>query len=433
MIEALPPKDVALPSSRRSPRRRKILLGVAILAVAGAGVSWYFSAWRMLLFDAIKSNNVSVARIMLKLGTDPNCPIERETPLTLATRNPHDSLAMVRLLLEFHADPNLPRPTGDTPLGSMWHSSGYLSSASMDAPDALAIAQSLLAAGADVKACSSEYSLLEIPSSTEFATFLLSRGADPNQVCDSRTGQTPLHNVVDCPDLVALYLEHGAKIVPDTTRETPLHLVAWMNPTRPEARRKESLRSAEVLLAHGADVNAVDNSGKTALDYAYEKGNKDIAELLLKHGGKSLKFKSMEDGEESHASKDEYEDLFMFPEGSGKGPRCSLSLVGESRNIMEEGNSWSIIKGTVATARVNCHASGFFHYAVLGMGPPVPKRLNMPLGGGFPGSERITFDQNWSHGIMHWYYSPERITDLVKALKKNVAFHFAVRNVTVAE
>jgi hypothetical protein len=180
-------------------------------------------------------------------------------------------------------------------------------------------------------------------------------------------------------------------------------------------------------------VNAVDNSGMTALDNAYEKGNKEIADLLLKHGGKSLKFKSMEDGEESHAAADEYQDLYMFPEGRRNGPACSLNLVGESRNIMEEGHSWSIVKGTVAVVHVNCHASGFFHYVVLGMGPPVPKRLNMPLMGGIPGSEKITFDQNWFNGIMHWYYSKEPITNLVKALKKGTATHFAVRNITVGE
>ena len=67
------------------------------------------------------------------------------------------------------------------------------------------------------------------------------------------------------------------------------------------------------------------------------------------------------------------------------------------------------------------------------MGPPVPKRLNMPLMGGIPGSEKITFDQKWFNEIMHWYYSPEPITNLVKALKNNTATHFAVRNVTVAE
>jgi ankyrin repeat protein len=396
-------------------------------------VAWYFSAWRTLFFYAIGSNNVSLAKIMLELGTDPNRTMDRETPLTLAARDPHDSLAMVRLLLEFHADPNLPRPTGQTPLGSMWHGTAYPSNASTDAPDAISIAETLLAAGANIKACNQEYSLLEIPSSIELAKFLLSRGADPNQVCDLRTGQTPLHNVVDCPDLVALYLEHGAKIVSDTAKVTPLHLVAETNPTYPEIQRRESLRSAEILLAHGADVNAADNSGMTALDNAYEKGNKDIADLLIKHGGKSLKFKSMEEGEESHAAEDEYQDLYMFPEGRRNGPACSLNLVGESRNIMEEGHDWSIVKGTVAVVHVNCHASGFFHYVVLGMGPPVPKRLNMPLMGGIPGSEKITFDQNWSHGIMHWYYSKEPITNLVKALKKGTATHFAVRNITVGE
>jgi len=44
----------------------------------------------------------------------------------------------------------------------------------------------------------------------------------------------------------------------------------------------------ELLLAHGADVNAKDDKGKTPLDVAIksEQSNKEIIELLRKHGGK---------------------------------------------------------------------------------------------------------------------------------------------------
>jgi ankyrin repeat protein len=390
--------------------------------VVAAGTAWYLSAWRFFFFYAIRSNSVTLARTMLKMGTDANATLSGESPLTVALDGPSPLLATVQLLLEFRADPNRLDANGmEAPLEKV------------HGPDAFAIFDALLTAGANIKACSRKGSILHHARSVPYAEFLLSRGADVNLICET-TGTTPLYSIVANPELVSLYLEHGAKIVPDAWHKiTPLHRVASFSHHKNSSGDPSDLKSAEILVAHGADINAVDYSGRTALDSAYETANKDIADLLVEHGGKSLKFKSMEEGEESHAAEDEYQDLYMFPEGRRNGPACSLNLVGESRNIMEEGHSWSIVKGTVAVVHVNCHASGFFHYVVLGMGPPVPKRLNMPLMGGIPGSEKITFDQMWSNGIMHWYYSPEPITNLVKALKKGTATHFAVRNVTVGE
>lgn len=420
-------ENTPLPAAPGQPvgyQRRTIILGaVVLLLVIATGAAWEFSAWRALFFYGIRTNKVFLVRIMLRAGADPNLTPRGEPPLDAAMEGPDQSLAMVRLLLEFHADPNHPGWGGRTALERV------------DGPDALAIFDALLAAGANIKACSPAGTLLHQPLA--YAEFILSRGADVNQICQ-KGGPTPLHSIVGNPDLVTLYLEHGAKIVPDASRKmTPLHEVASLKYYEHDPWHSSYLTSAIILIAHGADVNAVCFKGMTPLDYAYESGNREIAEYLLKHGGKSLKHTSFEEAEaaveEAHASDNEYQDLYMFPEGRRNGPACSLSLVGESRNIMEEGHSWSIVKGTVAVVHVNCHASGFFHYAVLGMGPPVPKRLNMPLMGGIPGSEKITFDQKWFNGIMHWYYSPEPITNLVKALKKGTATHFAVRNITVGE
>jgi ankyrin repeat protein len=39
-----------------------------------------------------------------------------------------------------------------------------------------------------------------------------------------------------------------------------------------------------VLLAHGAEVNAMNNNGATPLYWALYNGRKDVAELLRQHG-----------------------------------------------------------------------------------------------------------------------------------------------------
>ena len=51
-----------------------------------------------------------------------------------------------------------------------------------------------------------------------------------------------------------------------------------------EAARNKHADVAELLLKHGADVNAKDNNGSTALMWAADSGTTYVAELLLKHG-----------------------------------------------------------------------------------------------------------------------------------------------------
>jgi ankyrin repeat protein len=77
--------------------------------------------------------------------------------------------------------------------------------------------------------------------------------------------------------MTKMLLDKGANpnIVERTEGQTPLHRVAVRG-------RKKAV--AEMLLAHGADMNTRDWYGKTPLSLAKENGHAEIVELLRKHG-----------------------------------------------------------------------------------------------------------------------------------------------------
>jgi ankyrin repeat protein len=52
------------------------------------------------------------------------------------------------------------------------------------------------------------------------------------------------------------------------------------------ASKRGDLELVKLLVHHGADLNAGDADGKTALDYAEERRRKEIADFLLARGAK---------------------------------------------------------------------------------------------------------------------------------------------------
>jgi len=98
-------------------------------------------------------------------------------------------------------------------------------------------------------------------------------------------GWTPLHLSVQNgkKEVSELLISEGADVNAANDNgnlglgRTPLHFAALDGPNE----------IIELLIAKGADVNQKDVNGETPLDWAEETNNKEIADLLRKHGAKT--------------------------------------------------------------------------------------------------------------------------------------------------
>jgi len=174
----------------------------------------------------------------------------------------------------------------------------------------LAAAKAFLAVGADPNY---EDNFLATPLNHavhkdrgDLVVLLLDSGAKPNVVS---FGSTPLHIAVlhNRPDIVALLLDHKADVNARTKNGqlTPLdfavmqrnlamaqllveHGAELRNPgPLLVAATSGSSGIARLLLTSGADPNARDDDGTTALDIAVHRGNREIAELLVDSGARA--------------------------------------------------------------------------------------------------------------------------------------------------
>lgn len=107
----------------------------------------------------------------------------------------------------------------------------------------------------------------------EAAALLLARGADPNRASDNDMRVAPLHSAAAGSHLaiVRMLLDRGAD--PQATQEggfTALH----------SAAQNGRADIVEQLLAHGARADARTDDGKTPRDLALEEGHDGVAALL---------------------------------------------------------------------------------------------------------------------------------------------------------
>ena len=106
---------------------------------------------------------------------------------------------------------------------------------------------------------------------------LLARGADVAARSTNPTANTPLHAALSANQKMAagLLLGHGADLnAADAAGYRPLHLAAATN----------NLDAVKTLVAQGADVSAANREGVTAAALAEQRGHREAAAFLKRHG-----------------------------------------------------------------------------------------------------------------------------------------------------
>lgn len=206
--------------------------------------------WSPLL-NALGMNHFQAAEILIAAGADvnyklPTSPFDK-TPLMKAASV--GSLSMVEILLSKGAAVNAKREDGTTAL--IFAASG----------GHLAVVQKLLTAGADIHARNTEQGALGaslLQGHREVAEFLRSAGAQLNLSEAAACGLT---------DEVRALLAAGAS--PDKGAAIA------------HAARSENLEIIILLVEAGANINAQDSDGNTALHHAAQGEMHDIARYLL--------------------------------------------------------------------------------------------------------------------------------------------------------
>ena len=111
---------------------------------------------------------------------------------------------------------------------------------------------------------------------------LLYSGADPDTISKEYNKNPILQCLVDEVNLeaVTLLLEKGAKVdKKDATGDTALHIL--IQARAPESETKIDILN--LLLRNGGDPNIENNAGKTPIEYALEKKQKEIAYEIIKY------------------------------------------------------------------------------------------------------------------------------------------------------
>lgn len=173
-----------------------------------------------------------------------------------------------------------------------------------------------------IKEFGEDYAPLHLVDNVAVATVLIENGA--NIEAQTTYQETPLHKV-KTQALAALLLAHGANINARTAyNKTPLHSAV-------DKTKKEGFDLVELLVEKGADVNASDNHGNTALHYI-RQGNFALAKYLIGHGADTTLSNADGDLPICYAIADNKTELVVVYLTLGKG---ILSRCSGGRNLIQ--------------------------------------------------------------------------------------------------
>ena len=241
------------------------------------------------LFFAVREGRRDVVQELLKAGADVNegmqperpggrAPRKGASPLVMAVENGHFELAVD--LLAAGADPNDQR-TGFTPL----HMLAWVRKPNRG--DGLDGQPPPVGSG----------NLTSLP----FVRKLVAHGADVNTRLKhgasgrghlGQTGATPFFMACDTADapLMRLLVELGADpTIPNADHCPPLLAASGLGtlaPSEEAGTEEEMVEAVTYLLELGADVNAVDDNGETAMHGAAYNNSPQVVELLAARGAK---------------------------------------------------------------------------------------------------------------------------------------------------
>ena len=272
---------------------------VRALIAAGADINARLDSGFTPFFFAVREGRTDAVRALLEAGTDVNAPMRRRekapegpveigsskpaargtSPLLLAVQNGHFELAIA--LVDAGANPN-DAQTGFTPLHAItW----------VRKPDSSDISDPATPAGSGRL------------TSLQFVREIVKRGAKVNLRLDKGTpklpntssrieteGATPFLLAADRSDipLMRLLLELGADpLLPNFNNTTPLMAAAGLGTTEPleeAGEEPEAVEAVKMLLDLGADINAVNKDGDTAMHGAAYGAYPKVVNLLAERG-----------------------------------------------------------------------------------------------------------------------------------------------------